>query len=210
MLILAVEREIPITRHCVPPAQAEAIRLAVQQATSIDTENNRSRIARLDDARSLTDFLSDPAVYAPIYTLPDPLTFTSVQAFITRHIQEREAGEGLLFLMFDDENLLSGYSDICLWPHWGAGELGGAIHPDRQGQGYGTKGIKLVINWMFETLGLDLVCETASLENFRTARLLDGLGFTRRGEVISRSQSGKTRPSRVWEITKEDWTNRKD
>ncbi|PHR92875.1 MAG: hypothetical protein COA69_05990 [Robiginitomaculum sp.] len=205
MLILAVDREIPITRHCVPPARADAIRLAVQRATSIDTETNRSRLARLDDTEAFMVFLSDPAVYAPIYTLPDPLTLASVHAFIARHIQEREAGQGLLFLTFDGADRLSGYSDVCLWPHWGAGELGGAIHPDRQSRGHGAKEAKRVINWMFETLGLDLVCETASLANFRTARLLDGLGFTREGEVISRSQSGQTRPSLVWEMTKENW-----
>ncbi len=58
---------------------------------------------------------------------------------------------------------------------------------------------------MFETLGLDLICETASLDNHRTAHLLDGLGFQRLGEIESQRADGTTRPSLVWEISRAEW-----
>ena len=58
---------------------------------------------------------------------------------------------------------------------------------------------------MFDSLHLDLICETASLDNHRTAHLLDGLGFRRMGEIISQRADGTTRPSLVWEVSRAEW-----
>tara|TARA_R110001606_G_scaffold277324_2_gene425427 strand:+ start:3448 stop:4068 length:621 start_codon:yes stop_codon:yes gene_type:complete len=196
---------IPITRTPVPQNQAAAIKAAVASATSIATENASSRLAQVDDAAILHEFLSDPQIHAPIYTLPRPLTVTSVRAFIADHEAQREQGTGLLFLNFDEQGRIGGYSDICVWPDWAAGELGGAIHPDRQGQRRGVDGARQSFAWMFDTLGLDLICETAAPDNHRTAHLLDGLGFHRMGEITSNRADGTTRPSLVWEITRAQW-----
>lgn len=199
---------IPITRTPVPQNQAAAIKAAVASATSIATENDSSRLAQVDDAAILHEFLSDPQIHAPIYTLPRPLTVASVRAFIADHEVQREQGRGLLFLNFDQQGRIGGYSDICVWPEWAAGELGGAIHPDRQGQRRGVEGARQSFAWMFETLGLDLICETAAPDNHRTAHLLDGLGFHRMGEITSKRADGTTRPSLVWEITRAQWQNK--
>ena len=196
---------IPITRNPVPQQQAAAIKAAVAGATSIATENASPRLAQVEDAAILHEFLSDPQIHAPIYTLPRPLTVASVRAFIADHEAQREQGRGLLFLNFDEQGRIGGYSDICVWPEWAAGELGGAIHPDRQGQRRGVDGARQSFAWMFETLGLDLICETAAPDNHRTAHLLDGLGFTRMGEITSNRADGTTRPSLVWEISRAQW-----
>lgn len=167
-----------------------------------------ARLAVPDDAKAFHAFLSDPAVHAPIYTLPNPLTPASVRAFIERHTVEQAAGEGLLFLNVGggkDAGDIVGYCDICVWPDWAAGEMGGALHPDRQGAGRGTRGAGLGFGWMFDSLGLELICETAALDNVRTAHLLDHLGFARKGTVTSQRDDGTTRPSLVWEITREEW-----
>lgn len=169
------------------------------------TENVVSRLATEEDAECLFEFLSDPQIHAPIYTLPRPLTVETVRGFISDHREQRRAGTGLLFLNFDVSGQLGGYTNVGIWPQWAAGKLGGAIHPDRQGNGHGTKGAFLSFNWMFEALGLHLICETASLDNERTARLLDGLGFRRAGEVLSYRDDGTSRPSLVWEITQPEW-----
>ena len=41
-----------------------------------------------------------------------------------------------------------------------------------------------------------------------TQRLLDGLGFTRMGEVTSLRADGTSRASLVWEMTRADWDAR--
>jgi len=196
---------IPITRTPVPEAKAAAIRAAVAGATSLGSDSGASRLATLEDAAAFHAFLGDPQIHAPIYTLPRPLTVESVRAFIADHQNEREQGKGLLFLTIDEQGRIAGYSDICIWPDWAAGELGGALHPDRQGQRRGVEGARQSFGWMFESLGLDLICETASLDNHRTAHLLDGLGFRRMGEITSQRADGTTRPSLVWEISRAEW-----
>ena len=196
---------IPITRTPVPQAKSAAIRAAVAAATSLPSDNESSQLATLAHAALFHDFLSDPQIHAPIYTLPRPLTVESVRAFIADHQQQRERGCGLLFLNFDDQGRIGGYSDICIWPEWAAGELGGALHPDRQGERRGVEGARQSFAWMFEALGLDLICETAALDNHRTAHLLDGLGFRRMGEIASQRADGTARPSLVWEISRAQW-----
>ncbi len=197
--------DIPITRNPVPEDKAAAIRAAVASAASLGEDRDSSRLAAPEDAAAFHEFLSDPRIHAPIYTLPRPLTVATVRAFIADHAEQREQGTGLLFLNFDEHGRISGYSDICLWPEWAAGELGGALHPGRQGQRRGIEGARQSFAWMFDTLGLDLICETAAPDNHRTAKLLDHLGFRRLGEIVSHRPDGTTRPSLVWEISRAEW-----
>ncbi|MFN7056662.1 GNAT family N-acetyltransferase [Hyphomonas sp.] len=193
--------EIPITRNPVSPERAEAVRSAVRLAVRLGD----SRLARPEDAAGLYTLLSDPAVHAPIYTLPRPLTEASVEAFIETHIIEREAGIGLLFVREGEGGRILGYSDVQVWPEWAAGELGGALHPSLHGQGAGGRGAAASFGWMFDGLCLDLICETAALDNLATQRLLDGLGFRRMGEVTSERADGTSRVSLVWEMTRAEW-----
>lgn len=206
-LIDLTKVEIPITRNPVSPERAEAIRRAVQGASTMPSATGGSRLAQPSDAEAFLEFLQDPAIHAPIYTLPRPLTLASLGDFIADHLEQRERGEGLLFLNFTEDDRLSGYTDLIIWPQWAAGELGGAVRSDLQGQRRGVEGAKTGFNWMFEVLQLDLICETAAPDNIRSARLLGGLGFKRKGEVTSHRPDGGTRASLVWEINREDWGN---
>jgi RimJ/RimL family protein N-acetyltransferase len=196
--------ELPLTRNAVSPKTADAIRSAVRAATQM----GESRLARPEDSGGLFALLSDPLVHAPIYTLPRPLTEASVAAFIAMHLEERAAGEGLLFVREGEDGQVMGYSDVQVWPDWGAGELGGALHPTLHGKGAGGRGAAASFAWMFEALGLDLLCETAALDNVPTQRMLDGLGFRRMGETLSTRPDGTTRASLVWEMTRAEWAAR--
>ena len=176
---------IPITRNPASPAKAAAIRAAVARTTTLGSGGDSSRLATPEDAARFHEFLEDPRIHG--------------------HQSERERGTGLLFLSFDEAGRISGYSDLCLWPEWAAGELGGAIHPDRQGQRQGSTGARQSFAWMFAHLGLDLICETAAPDNIRTIQMLDHLGFRRMGAITSQRPDGTTRPSLVWEITRAEW-----
>jgi RimJ/RimL family protein N-acetyltransferase len=199
-----MEGEIPITRNSASAETAEAIRCAVRLATRM----GGSRLARIEDAAGLYALVSDPAVHAPIYSLPRPLTLASVEEFIETHLLEREVGIGLLFVREGEGGQILGYSDVQVWPEFGAGELGGALHPSLHGQGSGARGAAESFAWMFEALGLRLICETASLDNVATHRLLEGLGFRRMGEVTSLRSDGTSRASLVWEMSRDEWEGR--
>ena len=198
--------EIPITRNPASAETAEAVRCAVRLVTCMGS----SRLARIEDAGGLYALLSDPAVHAPIYTLPRPLTERSVEDFIETHLLEREVGIGLLFVREGEGGQILGYSDVQVWPEFGAGELGGALHPSLHGKGSGARGAAESFGWMFEALGLGLICETAALDNVATQRLLDGVGFRGMGEVTSLRSDGTSRASLVWEMTRSEWEGRHD
>lgn len=191
-----------MTRLLATAQKQAAIKDAVSKATEIP---GLAQLASLTDADALTDLLCDPEISSPIYTLPKPINRETVSQFIAQHNEERASGRGLLFISVDDGNTAAAYHDIQFWPQWAACELGGAIRTDRQGAGAGVGGAATAFNWLFDVIGVDLICETAALDNHRTARLLERLGFVYQGQIESELPGGGTRPSKCWEITKEAW-----
>lgn len=197
--------DLPLTRRALSAQRQAEIRAAVRSATGVDFADASSRLAQPADAGALFRFLSDPAIHGPIYNLPRPLTEATVAGFIREKLEQRARGEGLLFIRVDSDGAVFGYSEFDIWPEWGAGDLGGALRADRQGQRAGVSGALQTFTWMFDTLKLDLIVATGALDNIRTARLLDGIGFERKGETVSTRPDGSERRSIVWEVTREAW-----
>jgi RimJ/RimL family protein N-acetyltransferase len=194
--------DLPLTRIAASEAKQALIRKAI---SSTESMADIAYLAREKDVDALTALLEIPEISTPIYTLPRPINHDTVAAFINRHLEERERGEGLLLVGRDGTDVASSYHDIQVWPQWAACELGGAIRRDRQNTGQGGAGALAAFNWLFEVIGIDLVCETAALDNVRTARLLERIGFTYKGEIQSHLPDGGLRPSKYWELGRADW-----
>ncbi|MCP3996595.1 MAG: GNAT family N-acetyltransferase [bacterium] len=196
--------ELPLTRIAASKERQARIRDAVSKAENLA---GIARVAREGDVDALTALLSDPQISEPIYTLPGQIDQDTVANFIEQHLAERECGEGLLMVSTDESGVASAYYDIQFWPQWAACELGGAIRRDRQASGQGGTGATVAFGWLFEVIGVDLICETAALDNARTARLLERIGFTYKGEIESKLSGGGMRPSRYWELARTDWSS---
>lgn len=70
---------------------------------------------------------------------------------------------------------------ICLWNFNGRytrAELGYELHPDFQGQGLMREAVKTVLHFGFHTLGLRQVRAYTHVENVRSVRLLEKVGFS--------------------------------
>lgn len=198
--------KIPLTRRPASEAKATAIRNAVR-AVAFPADSAR-RLAAASDAQSFYALIADPRVSDPVYTLPKPPTLEAARQFIERHIGEHKRGEGLLIFDFDETGDVSGYHDVQFWPEWSACELGGAVRPERQGAGAGGAGAAAAFGWLFNAIGVDLICETAALDNVRTQKLLERIGFRLIGEIESELPNGGVRPSLYFEMTREEWTVR--
>lgn len=198
--------KIPLTRTDATPQKAEAIREAVRRISF--PADGRRRLAAITDAPAFFTLIADPRVSDPIYTLPKPPTLEAARAFIASHVEERARGDGLLILEFDDAGGVAAYHDIQIWPEWSAAELGGAIRPDRQSAGKGGEGAAAAFAFLFDVIGVDLICETAALDNIRTRRLLERIGFRFLGEIESELPGGGVRPSLYFEMTRADWSQR--
>lgn len=199
--------KIPLTRIPASAEKADAIRNAVRRI--IFPADSARRLAREADAPAFHDLITDPRVSDPIYTLPKPPTSDAALAFIARHIGEQARAEGLLIFDIDAKGAIAGYHDIQFWPEWAAAEIGGAIRPDRQSMGAGGAGAAAAFEWLFTAIGVDLICETAALDNVRTKKLLERLGFRLVGEIESELPDGGTRPSLYFELTREEWAARR-
>jgi RimJ/RimL family protein N-acetyltransferase len=199
--------KLPLTRVKATPETADAIRDAVR-CVSLPADGRR-RLADVGDAPAFLALIIDPRVSSPIYTLPKQPTLAAARDFIARHVEEHARGEGLLILDFDEAGAVAGYHDIKVWPEWAAAELGGAIRPDRQGEGRGGAGAVSAFDWLFNTIGVDLICETAALDNLRTRKLLTRIGFRLVGQIESELPSGGVRPSLYFELTRAEFDQRR-
>lgn len=184
--------------------EAAAIRRAVREADPGGVEGVRHHAGE-SDIEALTELLCDPRVSDAVYDLPRPITVQTIGEWVRRCQEGRARGEGLLLLTRDAEARLSGYSKITVWPELSAAELAGAIRADRQSAGQGGAGAWRTIDWMFEALGVRLICLTAALDNVRSARLIEAMGFVRMGEREAVTDDGATRPSLYWEMTRDAW-----
>ncbi len=197
--------DIPKTRIPASVAEQERLRNVVRQAALMGGRIPDARVARPEDAAELADLLADPSIGPRLYTLPTQIDADTMQDFIVRHLEEREAGTGILFLSFNAAGKATAYFDLELWPQWSAAKFGGAVRAGRQGRGFGGLCGLAAMEWCFETLGVSRVCETTARDNDRSIRLLRRLGMMQMGEVVSSRPDGSTRASLYWELSRDDW-----
>ena len=194
----------PKTILTVTADEDRAIRHAVRTADPLTLGPGRV-LAGQEHVAAVFEFLSDPAVSAPIYDLPRPLTEASVATWIAEAERQRKQGECLLIFTVAPGGTVMGYSRISVWPDRSAAELAGAIKATLQNSGSGGSGAAHTIGWIFDTLKVRMICLTAALDNVRSAKLIDRMGFRRMGERESTRPDGTTRRSIYWELTADEW-----
>jgi RimJ/RimL family protein N-acetyltransferase len=188
----------PKTVLTATPEEEAAIRAAVRAAEG-------HLVAGPEHVDGLLALLSDPKVSDPIYDLPRPFTRESVARWVAESEALRQEGRCVLAVTLDEAGRVAGYSRFTVWPERSSAELAGARRADLQNSGAGRRGVAQSIAWMFEGLGVRLICLTAALDNVRSAKAIDGAGFTRMGEVESVRPDGTTRRSLYWELTRDEW-----
>lgn len=182
------------------------MRSFVRRAELMNGRIAGARVARREDAAALAGLLAHESIGPRIYTMPNPINEATMAAFIEDHLMQRARGEGILFVSFNAAGEATAYFDVELWPDWSVAKFGGAVKAERQGRGFGGLCGLAAVEWCFDQLGCNRICETTARDNDRSIRLLSRLGFERMGEVISTRPDGTTRPSIYWEMTRDGWT----
>jgi RimJ/RimL family protein N-acetyltransferase len=187
--------------------EAEALRHAVR-TVDVGTLGPRRERAELKHVPGLVALLSDPRVSGPIYDLPRPITEDAITRWVTENQAQALAGEALLIVTLDEAGEVAGYSRITVWPEHLSAELAGAVRADLQNRGTGASGMAHTFGWIFETLGVQLMCLTSALDNVRAQKGIDAAGFVRMGERDAVRPDGTVRKSVYWELTREQWRQR--
>ena len=192
----------PKTKLDVSEAEAAHIRAAVRNVRTIEGVIGVSRLAIPDDARFVLALLKDERVSAAVYTLPRPFSVDSITDWIKDHQRQAREGEGLLTLVEDASGQVISISDFQFWPQYSACEFGGVIAAHLQSKSYGTKGIRELCDWCFDVIGVRLLAMTSALDNVRSNKIFEGMGFTHMGEMDSVRSDGQVRRSNYWELLK--------
>ncbi len=195
-----MDSEIPKTRSYVSGIEQARLRDFVRRAEWMNGRIAGARVARREDAAALAGLLAHESIGPRIYTMPNPINTETMTTFIEDHLAQRERGDGILFVSFNDVGEATAYFDVELWPQWSIAKFGGAVKAERQGRGFGGACGLAAVEWCFDQLGVARICETTARDNDRSIRLLSRLGFRQLGEVTSRRPDGTTRPSIYWEM----------
>jgi RimJ/RimL family protein N-acetyltransferase len=187
--------------------EAEAIRAAVRTASLEGLPGRRER-AELKHVPGLVALLAAPEVSDWIYDLPKPVDAASVTRWVVENQAQMLAGEALLIVNLDAAGKIAGYSRVTVWPEHASAELAGGVRADLQNSGGGGAGMARMFGWIFETLGVRLMCLTAALDNVRVQKGIDGAGFVRMGERDAVRPDGSVRKSVYWEMTRDQWRQR--
>lgn len=197
--------EPPDTRIELSEAHAADIRAAVRAITTINIAYGVYAPASPVDLDDFHEFLTDPRVSGPLYTIPAAPDRDWVRSWIDAHRTEQVAGRGALLIARDRAGRISGFADLQVWPEWGAAEFGGGIRADLQSGHMGTRGAARLFEWLFADIGVRLIVMTNALDNVRTERLLTHLGFVRGRDRTCETPEGARRRSMYWELHRDRW-----
>jgi RimJ/RimL family protein N-acetyltransferase len=175
--------------------------LPVLQGTGITL-----RELRQSDAVSLLTLLTTDEVTR--FISPPPTTIEGFERFIAWASREREAGRYLCFAVVPDgyDTAVGLFQVRQLDPMFGTAEWGFAIGSAFWGSGLFTAGAELVIDFVFEVIGVHRLEARAAVQNGRGNGALRKLGAVQEG-ILRKSflRGGKYLDQALWAILQEDW-----
>jgi RimJ/RimL family protein N-acetyltransferase len=157
-----------------------------------------------DAAAFARAFSDDPRLGVMIGVERDP-----TEAEIERQAIEEPRPGGLPALVVADARTLEFLGGIGLYRverQHRRGEVGFWLAPSARGRGLGTRAVRLVTNWAFESLGFHRVEITTTPDNAATLTLAAGLGFTREGVMRERNlERGRHVDVVMLAVLRRDW-----
>jgi RimJ/RimL family protein N-acetyltransferase len=109
-----------------------------------------------------------------------PRTRGEMESFYDGIVEDDDAAHFVVCESGDDDPI--GEANLFYVEH-DRGEIACWIHPDAQGQGYGTEALSLLVEYAFETRGLHRVHGKTVDFNDDVHAVMDRLGFTEEGRL---------------------------
>ena len=168
------------------------------------------RELRASDAPALFAALSSEQVSR--FISPPPATVDGFERFIGWAIRQRQAGQYVCFAVVPhgSDAAIGLFQVRSLEPAFGTAEWGFALASEFWGTGLFVDGAKLVVNFVFETLGTHRLEARAALKNGRGNGALRKLGAVQEG-VLRRSflRNGEYLDQALWTILHDEWLEAK-
>jgi [ribosomal protein S5]-alanine N-acetyltransferase len=167
------------------------------------------RELRVADAPALLAMLTTEEVSR--FISPPPTTVEGFERFIMWANRERAAGNYACFAVVPHgmDTAVGLFQVRQLEPGWGTAEWGFALGSAFWGTGLFAEGSALVLEFIFETLGVNRLEARAAVQNGRGNGALRKLGAVQEG-VLRKSflRHGQYMDQALWAILAEDWRAR--
>jgi len=164
------------------------------------------RELRVDDAPTLFSMLSTHETAR--FISPPPTTVDGFQRFVEWAIRERERGSYICFAIVPEgmTSAVGLFQVRALEPGFGTAEWGFALGSPYWGSGLFLEGARLVLDFVFDAVGVHRLEARASIANGRGNGALRKLGAAQEG-VLRRSflRNGEYHDQVLWSVLKEDW-----
>jgi ribosomal-protein-alanine N-acetyltransferase len=168
------------------------------------------RELRISDAPALFSALSSEQVSK--FLSPPPATIEGFGQFISWGIRQRQVGEYVCFAVVPhgQDTAIGIFQVRSLEPAFGTAEWGFALSSECWGTGLFTDGATLILDFVFDVLGVHRLEARAALKNGRGNGALRKLGAVQEG-VLRRSLilNGECLDQALWTILQEDWLQAK-
>jgi [ribosomal protein S5]-alanine N-acetyltransferase len=195
-----------------PPAAASIVTTDWKTGLPVLTGTRVTlRELRVSDAPSLFAMLTTEEVSR--FISPPPTTVEGFERFITWANRERAAGNYACFAIVPQgmDTAVGLFQVRQLEPGWGTAEWGFALGSAFWGTGLFSEGADLVLDFVFETIGVHRLEARAAVQNGRGNGALQKVGAVREG-VLRRSflRDGQYMDQALWAILADDWRVRRN
>jgi ribosomal-protein-alanine N-acetyltransferase len=164
------------------------------------------REMRVSDAPSLFAMLTTEEVSR--FISPPPTTVEGFERFIMWANRERAAGNYACFAIVPHgmDTAVGLFQVRQLEPGWGTAEWGFALGSAFWGTGIFSEGSEMVLDFVFETVGVHRLEARAAVQNGRGNGALQKVGAVQEG-ILRRSflRDGQYMDQALWAILAEDW-----
>ena len=164
------------------------------------------RELRVSDAASLLALLTTDEVTR--FISPPPTTLEGFERFIQWAQREREAGRYICFAVVPDgyDTAVGLFQVRQLEPQFGTAEWGFAIGSAFWGSGLFSRSAELVIDFVFDVVGVHRLEARAAVENGRGNGALRKIGAVQEGILRgSFLRGGRHMDQALWAILEDDW-----
>lgn len=134
-----------------------------------------------DDAKDMFEYASLPYV-GPLAGWAPHKRLSETRAIISLFADKKIYGQlGTVAIILKDENKMIGTAELHTYVAGFKAELGYTINPAYWGNGYAVEACKKIMEWGFKVLNLKRIECTSFIDNYKSQRVCEKLGFVFEG-----------------------------
>jgi [ribosomal protein S5]-alanine N-acetyltransferase len=205
-----LERTFMSSRASREPGTSRAQPAGGKQPT-LETARLILRPYTLEDAPTVATLAGKREIADTTISIPHPYSEQQARDWITRHIEGRSHGKGVIFAVVTktDMQLVGSVGLRDIDQEHGQAEVEMWIGVDWWGQGYATEAAKALLQFGFETLRLNRIYAHHMLRNPASGRVLEKIGMKKEGVLRERvCKWGVFENVAILSVIRKEWPGR--